>query len=78
MVIAINQKVRTPLGVGYVQGQFSVLDAKTEALISKGIAVRLPVDDVTRPHLTSSKCLTSHASLSGVWVFAESELSDEH
>ncbi len=74
MVIAINQKVRTPLGDGYVQGQFVVLDAKTEAPISKGVAVRLPVNDVTRPCLNSDNCLTSHASLSGVWVFQESEL----
>ncbi len=73
-MIAVNQKVKTPLGDGYVQGQFVVLDAKTEALISKGIAVRLPVNEVTRPCLNNDNCLTSRASLSGVWVFQESEL----
>lgn len=73
-IIAINQKVKTPLGEGFVQGQFMVLDANTEALISKGIAVRLPVNEMTRPCLNNDNCLTSHASLSGVWVFQESEL----
>lgn len=75
MLIAVNQKVSTPLGVGYVQGQFAVLDEKTNETISKGIAVRLPVDDVTRPYLGADNCLTSQASVSGVWVFQESELA---
>ena len=73
--VTINQKVRTPFGEGYVQGQFSVLDPITEALVSKGIAVQLPINEVTQPHLKDSSCLTSHAVLSGVWVFQESELS---
>jgi len=73
-ISSINQKVNTPLGEGYVQGQFAVVDPETEALISKGIAVRLPVNDMTRPHLNNSNCLTSRATLSGVWVFQESEL----
>jgi hypothetical protein len=73
-VLAINQKVQTPLGEGYVQGAFAVLEAQTETLISKGIAVRLPVNDVTRPHLNQSNCMTSHATVSGVWVFQESEI----
>jgi hypothetical protein len=72
--VKINQKVKTPLGEGFVQGQFAVLDAQTEALISKGIAVRLPVNELTQSHLKDSSCLTSHATLSGVWVFQESEL----
>ncbi len=73
--VTINQKVRTPLGEGYVQGQFSVLDPITEALVSKGVAVRLPVNEVTQPHLKDDSCLTSHATLSGVWVFQESDLT---
>jgi hypothetical protein len=72
--VTINQKVNTPLGEGYVQGQFVVLDTQTDALVSTGIAVRLPVNEVTLPHLKDSSCLTSHATLSGVWVFQESEL----
>ncbi len=74
MVVATNQKVDTPLGEGFVQGQFAVLDPETNALISSGIAVRLPVNEVTRPHLNNSNCLTSRATMSGVWVFQESEL----
>lgn len=73
-MVAINQKVQTPLGEGFVQGAFAILEAKTEEPISRGIAVRLPVNDMTRPHLNQSNCMTSHATVSGVWVFQESEI----
>lgn len=74
MIIAINQKVKTTLGVGYVQGFFQIQDPHTSAVISTGIAVRLPVNDATQPHLKDDNCMTSHAQHSGVWVFQESEL----
>lgn len=74
MLIAINQKVRTPLGEGYVQGFFHVEDPETNTVISTGIAVRLPVNDVTQPRLKDNNCVTSHAAHSGVWVFQEGEL----
>lgn len=74
MNISINQKVKTPLGEGFVQGQFQVQDPQTSTVISTGIAVRLPVNEVTQPHLKDASCLTSHATYSGVWVFQESEL----
>lgn len=73
-MVAINQKVQTPLGEGVVQGAFAILEAQTEEPISRGIAVRLPVNDVTRPHLNQPNCMTSHATVSGVWVFQESEI----
>lgn len=74
MIIAVNQKVTTPLGVGFVQGFFQIQDPATRAVISTGIAVRLPVTDTTQPHLKDNNCVTSQAKHSGVWVFQESEL----
>lgn len=74
MLIAINQKVKTRLGDGYVQGFFIVQDPETNAVISTGIAVRLPVNEVTAPCLKDNNCMTSQAKHSGVWVFQESEL----
>lgn len=74
MLIAINQKVKTTLGEGYVQGFFQIQDPETSAVISTGIAVRLPVNNVTEPHLKDDNCMTSQAKHSGVWVFKESEL----
>lgn len=69
-----NQQVETPLGLGVIQGQLLVIDGTTETLICKGIAVRLPINEITRPCLNQSNCLTSHAVESGIWVFPESEL----
>jgi len=73
-MIAVNQKVKTEYGEGYVQGFFQIQDPQTNAVISTGIAVRLPVNDVTQPHLKDPNCVTSSATHSGVWVFQESEL----
>lgn len=73
--VTINQKVSTPLGEGVVRGQFRVIDPQTGSLISKAFTVEIPVNDVTRPHLNQSNCMTSHATQSGVWVFQESELT---
>lgn len=73
-MIAVNQKVKTKYGEGFVQGFFQVHDPETNAVISTGIAVRLPVNDVTQPHLKDANCVTSSATRSGVWVFQESEL----
>lgn len=74
MPIAVNQKVKTSLGEGFVQGFFQVRDPETNVVISTGIAVRLPVNETTQPHLSDANCVTSGAKHSGVWVFQESEL----
>ena len=60
--IAVNQTVTTPLGKGVVQGRHS----ETEWL------VRLPINEVTQPHLRKSE--TPRATLSGLWIFSEKEL----
>lgn len=75
MMIAVNQKVKTKYGEGFVQGFFTVQDPKTLKVISTGIAVRLPVNEVTQPHLKDANCVTASATHSGVWVFQESELT---
>jgi len=75
MVTAVNQKVNTPLGEGYVQGCFQIQDPVTSAVISTGIAVRLLVNEHTAPHLKDNNCVTTQATHSGVWVFQESELT---
>jgi hypothetical protein len=72
-MLATNMKVSTPIGMGIIQGAFAVM-AGNEAVVN-GVMVRLPIDDATRPQLAQSNCLTPHASLSGVWVFQEKELS---
>lgn len=68
-----NQAVVTPLGAGTVLAPFAV-EAADGSLISQGVAVRLPVDETTQKALKQSNCLTPTAKLSGLWVFAESEL----
>jgi hypothetical protein len=67
----VNNTVQTPLGKGIVQGRFSVR-AGDDAV--SAVMVRMPIDDQTRAHLTKSNCLTPHASISGLWVFQESEI----
>ena len=69
----VNQKIRTPLGEGIVQGFFAVHDGNNDKA-AVGVAVRLPVNDVTRPELNKSNCLTPMAVFSGVWVFSEEVL----
>lgn len=73
MKYQVNQKVKTPLGEGIVQGAFAVEGKSGEGIIT-GVAVRLPVNDLTRDCLGQSNCMTPRAMLSGVWVFDESEL----
>lgn len=73
MLLTINMNVKTPLGVGVVDGAFTVLDAN-EAPITTGISVKLPVNETTRRALLASNCMTPRASLEGVWVFREEEL----
>lgn len=71
-----NQPVVTPLGTGRVLAPFAVA-AGDGTLIIQGVAVRLPVDATTQPALKKSNCLTPAATLSGLWVFAEDQLSVE-
>jgi hypothetical protein len=69
-----NQAVTTPLGAGMVLAPFAVV-SETGEVVTKGVAVRLPVDDVTSKALKKSNCLTPTAKLSGLWVFQEGEIS---
>lgn len=73
MSFVTNMPVTTPLGAGVVLAPYVVTAANGE-VISRGIAVRLPVNDETRKHLNKSNCITPRATLSGLWVFQESEL----
>lgn len=68
-----NLKVSTPLGSGIVQGPYAVRDGNGD-LIGKALLVRLPINDMTRPELNRSNCVTPMAKTSGLWVFAESEV----
>jgi len=72
-MITVNQKVRTPIGEGVIQGFFAVLDGNNEKA-AVGVAVRLPVNDLTRAELHKENCLTPMAVFSGVWVFPEKDL----
>jgi hypothetical protein len=74
MTLAINKAVKTPLGEGRVQGAFLITDQKSEPVV-RGILVRLPLNDVTRPALKESRCMTPAAEQSGLWVFPEDEVS---
>lgn len=73
-MIATNMKIKTPLGEGTMQAPFAVKDAAGNDVV-RGALVRLPINDATRPHLNKSNCITPHATLSGLWVFQESELA---
>lgn len=72
-MLMVNSKVSTPLGQGIIQGAYAVMDGKGEPIV-KGAAVRLPINETTRPQLNKSNCLTPKAMKSGLWVFPESEL----
>lgn len=72
-MITVNQKIKTPIGEGVIQGFFAVIDSNSEKA-AVGVAVRLPVNDLTRPELNKSNCLTPLAVFSGVWVFPEKDL----
>lgn len=67
-----NTKVVTPLGSGVVQGPYTVRDGAGETVV-RAVLVRLPVNDMTRPALNRSNCVTPNANESGLWVFAESD-----
>jgi hypothetical protein len=71
-VVMTNSRVRTPLGVGIVQGAFTVT-AGNDAVV--GVLVRLPINETTRPCLSQSNCMTPRAEISGLWVFEAKELS---
>lgn len=76
-----NTKVHTPLGSGMVQGRFAIpqgddrRDGNGDA-VANALLVRLPVNDMTRPALNRSNCVTPMAEMSGLWVFAESEVQN--
>lgn len=69
----INQKVKTPLGVGLFQAPFAVVDDTGQTVVI-GALVKLPVNDETGKALRKSNCLTPHAKISGLWVFQEGEI----
>jgi hypothetical protein len=68
-----NQLVKTPLGKGIEQGRFVILDGHND-LAAVGVLVRLPINDLTRPEMNKSNCMTPHAQSSGLWVFQGSEI----
>jgi len=57
----INQKVKTPLGDGYVQGRYQ----------DGGVLVRLPINK----DIKVRSSITPKATISGLWVFPESVLN---
>lgn len=63
-----NTQVITPLGKGVAQGPYEVRDGKGET-VGRAVLVRLPINDVTRPALHQSNCLTPNAERSGLWTF---------
>lgn len=67
----LHQKVRTPLGEGTSQGAYEI---KQGAERVRGMLVRLPVNDVTRPHLGSANCLTPRATRTALFTFQEGDL----
>lgn len=69
-----NSKVRTPIGVGIVQGASSALDDHS-LRSARMMLVRLPINDETSQHRQDSNCVTPRATQSGLWVFEESELA---
>lgn len=69
----MNAKVNTPLGKGIEQGRFVILDGHSE-LAAVGVLVRLPINDLTRPQMNKSNCITPHARSSGLWVFQGSQV----
>jgi len=68
-----NQFVQTPLGEGRSFGLFQLKDAKQEG-IGERVLVRLPVNDMTRPHLKASNCLTPNANHSALFTFDMEEV----
>ena len=71
MKFTTNQKVKTPIGAGIIQGAFEVRSGEDGVT---GVLVRLPIDEQTRPYLRKSNCVTPRAQVSGLWVFQESEV----
>lgn len=67
-----NSTVTTPIGKGIVRGAFAVM-AGTET-VTRGVMVRLPINDQTRGEMKKSNCLTPMAEVSGLWVFSEDEV----
>jgi hypothetical protein len=75
--------VVTPLGEGLLIGKSGerVTGEKGVVTIIDGYMVRLPVDDITRPHLSDQNCTTKHAQISGIWIFTAkvmNELNPKH
>lgn len=73
-MIAKGKSVQTPIGVGVVQSHFFVSAIRDGQLVSHGVLVRLPINDMTRAHMKKSNCVTQNAKHSGLWVFSEGEL----
>lgn len=68
-----NSRVKTQFGDGVVQGPFVIRDAGN-AEVARGVLVRLPINETTRPHMIAANCLTPRANYNGLWVFRESEI----
>lgn len=63
----VNEEVSTPLGDGIVEGMNSY----------GKVIVRLPVNDVTRPHLIEAYG-TKRANISGLWPFDETDIKEKN
>ena len=70
----LNQSVKTPLGVGMYQAPFAVVDGSGATVVT-GVLVKLPVNEETGKAVKQANCLTPGATLSGLWVFQEGEIS---
>lgn len=67
-----NEKVKTPLGEGRVQGGFMVKQMENSL---RAVLVRIPLTDAVRAQLAKPNCITPRATVSALFVFAESELA---
>lgn len=71
--MSTNQQVDTPIGKGFVQGGFLVVDGNQQ-VVTHAVLVRLPINDVTRGEMNKSNCLTPRATLNGLWIFSSKDL----
>ena len=61
MMFTINQRVTSPIGIGFIQGRYE----------GGGWLVRIKISDATKKVLST---ITPRATSSGLWVFKSEEL----
>lgn len=67
--VQINQKVKTPIGEGVVQGRY-LKSGEDEAVL-----VRIVITEENRHLLGSPSCMTPRAYASALFVLKESEVT---